>query len=964
MKETFIQQLTRHITENYDLKRQALTIVFPNKRAAFYLREAFKDIVEGNIWLPQMLSIEEAVSQWSGISLADNTDLMFELIGIYARLHPEKRHDESDLRIFGGQAAQMAKDFDEIDQYDVNAKDLFGLVNADKELQIWDFDEEKRLEKEKKYLDFFRSLIKYYDKLHEQLEANNKGYYGMVTRHLAHLEDEKLAQSIGEQTVIFAGFNALTRTEEAIIDKLVKMGKAEIIFDYDTYYINDETNEAGFFGRHYLANHPNWIRSEMVDRLQNGHKNIHLVAATGNAIQAKALQSKLQALGKQDMAIVLADEKLLIPVLNAIPDHAAYAEMKVSMGYPMNLTAVHLFINEYLALQKCKRIRRTITQNGERKAIEGWYLWPVLRFMSLELVRTILTREESLAFGQWKKNALEKGTFILEETSLEELISQPHLYDFLKLLTLTNDTPADTVASLRKLLQFASQKILSFDRQRELLFLLNQISESGKIVNRLEQILKQYGDFVTDKESLEILYRLVTKEASIKLNCNNTEGLQIMGLLETRNLDFETIHVLSVNEGILPAEKSQSSFIPSSIKAAYKLPGYREKQAVFAYHFYHLLQNASEIYLYYNNASDKSGGEPSRFVLQIVEELARKNKGIQIIDEPFAGQKAQPSDNPPLYAPKKGVVTNRILKKACESGLSPTAISTYLHCPMRFFMKYVQNIKDENVDEDTGVNITGTIIHDAFKRLFEAYAKQEISAALFQRNIKPEAEHALALAIEDTLPSGLSDVGYNYLDKLLLKKWLHAYMDYTERCLKAGDITILKTEEKLETQLKAGNALCTIFGYADRIDQYNGLTRIIDYKSGNVTDKDITLPIRIEGESHIEYLKRIPEKALQLLIYKYLYIKNNPQAKPNQVAAALHCLRYPKRMEYTLHSEKQSASNPCTTFLNDANFVAEMESMLTALIEELFDTETPFLQCEKGARVCSYCDFSKICKRD
>ena len=165
MNTPFISRLAQHITANFDLKNQNLTIVFPNKRAAFYLRSEFKRIINDNIWLPQMLSIEEAVTQWSGITLVDNLDLLFELIDIDAELHPDKLKSDTDLRIFGSQATQMAKDFDEIDQYDVDAHDLFNFIVADKELQIWNFDEEQRKEKEKKYLQFFNSLHDYYKEL-------------------------------------------------------------------------------------------------------------------------------------------------------------------------------------------------------------------------------------------------------------------------------------------------------------------------------------------------------------------------------------------------------------------------------------------------------------------------------------------------------------------------------------------------------------------------------------------------------------------------------------------------------------------------------------------------------------------------------------------------------------------------------------------------------------------------------
>ena len=323
--DTFIQRIAGHIKSHYDLAHQELTVVFPNKRAAFYLRDAIKQSWQETIWLPQMLSIEEAVTKWSGWTLVDNIDLLFELIDIDAELRKEQN---SELSVFGSQAAQMAKDFDEIDQYDIDAQHLFRYVVENKKIDIWRFDEAKSKEKELKYLNFFTSLYDYYVRLRERLTNKKQGYYGMITRYLSHLSDEELAATIGGHTLIFAGFNALTTTEEHIIDKLVKMGKAEVIFDYDQYYIDDKNNKAGLFARRYLTKHPQWMQNGVFDQLGQEEKHIHIISASGNVLQAKALQSKLQANNEKDTAIILADENLLIPVLNAIPDNETYADLK------------------------------------------------------------------------------------------------------------------------------------------------------------------------------------------------------------------------------------------------------------------------------------------------------------------------------------------------------------------------------------------------------------------------------------------------------------------------------------------------------------------------------------------------------------------------------------------------------------------------------------------------------------
>ena len=388
-QDTFISKLAQHIQSLYDLSKQELTVVFPNKRAAFYLRNAFKENCEQTIWLPQIISIQEAVTQWSGIMLADNIDLLFELIDIDAQLHIEQ---DSDLSVFGSQAAQMAKDFDEIDQYGIDAKSVFNYVLEHKKLGLWDFDTLKSKDKELKYLKFFQSLFDYYLRLRDRLAEQGKGYYGMITRHLAELPENELVDKIGDKCILFAGFNALTTTEERIINTLVKSGKAEVVFDYDAYYVDDENNEAGLFARRYLQRHPQWLENGISNALSTEAKTIHIISANGNTLQAKALQANLQESNDSNQAVILADEHLLIPVLNAIPDNDTYSSFKVSMGYPIAKAPVSQLIKEFFSLCRLKTISRTINDNGTERKAEGLYLWPILRFMGLEIVKIVFPK--------------------------------------------------------------------------------------------------------------------------------------------------------------------------------------------------------------------------------------------------------------------------------------------------------------------------------------------------------------------------------------------------------------------------------------------------------------------------------------------------------------------------------------------------------------------------------------------
>ena len=961
---TFIQRIAEHIQSHYDLRGQELTVVFPNKRAAFYLRNILKNSIQQTIWLPQMLSIEEAFTQWSGMTLVDNIDLLFELIDIDAELHKEQN---SELSVFGSQAAQMAKDFDEIDQYDTDAQHLFRYVVENKKLEIWNFDETRSKEKELKYLQFFTSLYDYYLRLRERLLAKNQGYYGLITKQLSHLSDEELAERVGERKVIFAGFNALTTTETLIIDKLVKSGKAVVLFDYDRYYINDLNNEAGLFARRYLATHPDWMKNGITDRLCQEEKHIHIISASGNTLQAKALQAKLHETDNISQAVILADEGLLIPVLNAIPDTDTYQDFKVSMGYPVKKTPINLLVTNYFSLKRRSKLKRTITEKGLERTMEGWYLWPVLQVMDTEIVKTIFTKTELSVFDRWKAESVSRGKFIFELQDIEFLQDAKDIQTFLHLLLEDDPTkgPTNILQQISSLLQFVANKIQSRPDKDRLLFLLNQVSVVGQSINRIMQVVERHKDYVRNIGDIEILFKLLSTNTSIKLNNSSTEGLQIMGLLETRNIDFERLHVLSVNEGILPTDKSQGSFIPYYIKKECGLPGYTEKQAVFAYHFYRLLQNGKDIYLYYNNLGELSGGEASRFILQIKHELSRCNN-IHIEEEAFRSDTQSSDEVFPITALKSNVL-ERLQHLVFEKGLSPSGLSTYLNCPLKYYLKYIEDIKDNSLEEEVGSNVVGTITHETLQLLFEPYKPQEsklqvIDKELFEKRIKPQWESMLAKAIEDNLPSGFPDVGFNYLNKITIRKQLESYLWYTSKQLKDNTLSIIALESPLEAKLETPFGEARFSGITDRIDRMGGITRVIDYKTGHVEPSDVKIPIRHEIDTDLDFLKQLPEKAVQLLLYKYMYLKQNQNIAPSQVTAAIHGLRYGNTIEFALCHATPKKGDTSVPFLEDDTFVADMETMLRTVVAEIFDTSTPFIQTDDEKR-CKNCDFKGICRR-
>ena len=519
--------------------------------------------------------------------------------------------------------------------------------------------------------------------------------------------------------------------------------------------------------------------------------------------------------------------------------------------------------------------------------------------------------------------------------------------------------PKQFLEGIAALLSFIANKIHSQEattdgQARNSLFLLNQISEIGKTINRLDGILNRYNRYVEHLEDLELLFRIVSNNSAIKLNSSATSGLQVMGLLEARNLDFDTIYMVGVNEGVLPSGKSQSSFIPNQIRKETGLPDYKEKQAVYAYHFYRQLQGAKHIYLIFNASSNESGGEQSRFLLQLKYELRKHNKAINFSEEIFINKTSKAPSPSGLSAEKSDMVMEKLRQKLIVSdkeqlshALAPTSLSMYLKCPFMFFMRYVMGVKDDSVDEEVQSNVIGTLVHETLKKLYEPYRGVTIDKALL-KDINNAKEQALEAVVKERLSQGLPDIGFNYLNKKNIDKLFESYFRFEEKEIDGHTLSMVAVEEFYHTTLDINGIPCVIGGTFDRIDHYDGNIRIIDYKTSRVKQDELIVKENINGPEDI------PEKALQLLIYKYLYLCNQPpQTDPNSVTASIFGLKY-QQMTFKLVVNNAA--------LNE-HFMETMEGYLRSILEEMMDTNIDFVQkADKSRKKCDYCDIKTICE--
>lgn len=907
----FIQKISDYITTHYDLTKENITIVFPNKRAALQLRTELAKTIKTNFWVPQILSIQQAMEEWSGLQLIDSIEVIFEII----KMNPE----------FFPYAAQMAKDFDEIDQYGVDAAKLFAHLKDAKEIEEWNLSLENSVESN--YLKFFGSLLSYYNNLRATLQKNGQGYYGLITNTLASLDDAALQKCTQDRKIIFAGFNALTTTEENIIVRMVESGNAVMLWDLDRYYYEDEKQEAGYFARKFFQKHPNIEKNFIGDNFLTQAKKINIISVSGNAVQTNALQLQLSQTpeNQQDKrAVILADESLLIPVLNAIPQ--SVGDIQVTMGYPFDKTIVYHFMDQWF------RYQDSLTDDDNKI-----YLWTFLRFCNTDFIKLIFNGLEYDKLNAWLMEMAKNSVYYFKKSDLKIFESFEKLYEFLDIVTRKWKNTKDCVTNLKEILLVSIAKL---DKDNN--FVKNQISVAGRIVNRIELLLNKYTDYIQIID-LQMLFTQVASQMSINLQ-GDKEGLQIMGLLETRNLDFDTIHFLSVNEGVLPQNKNNNSLIPYDLRKDYGLPTYNQQQAVYAYHFYRVLQNAKEINLYYNNIADLSGmGEPSRFIRQLEYEYAQKNDKVKIEHLQYKS----PSINE-KHESIEVAKTDEMLE--IINSLSPTSIGCYVRCPLQFYWKNIEKIEDKTPDEEIQVNVVGSIIHATLDNFYKIFGNETISLALFDAMYEKHFKECYHKSLIDNgFANGLPETGFNYLNKTVIDNMLANFIKFERKFLESGiQLRIVDTEKELNKDIDIQGHKVMLHGFADRIDKVGDEIRIIDYKTGKVNPYDMKINDKVVG------ITSMAEKSIQLLMYKYLYLHEHHDIKPDLIQPGIIGLQKLSHGVFNLEiNELHELHN---------NFEATCDKYFNEFLQELFNKNIPFTQTEE-VKNCSFCDFKNICKR-
>ena len=776
--------------------------------------------------------------------------------------------------------------------------------------------------------------------------------------------------------VVFAGFNAITKAEEEIIHALKVAGKATLLFDADKYYVNNEKQEAGEFLRRWLLKWPEKEVLWLHDGFANGKKEITIIGSPDPVGQIKycgSLLSNMAASGRanETTAVVLLDTGLLIPLLHSIPDEVK--ELNITAGMPLNQTPLASLFDTIFEMH-ARSERLTETSSG---MYERFYYTDVLKLLQhpyLQLITISGDGDSSNVFSDISEK-IRNG--VQAFISYKDLAAdQGDLFrvnlDFLEPAFRHWESPADAMYCFTRLIERIKtsieegqrnvrQKRSAVSNNFDMVVVLEFLYAFSKISHQLSNLLKRFPNKIKLLPFRDI-FKQVTASTTLPFYGEPLKGIQLMGMLETRTLDFENLIILSCNDDLLPAGKINNSYIPFDIKWNFGLPTYRQKDAVYAYHFYRLIQRASNITIMYNTEPDQlGGGDQSRFIRQIIHELPRINKDITINEKILTTPILKNETFRKLEIRKEGTII-QLLKKKAEKGLSASSLNLYRNCQLKFYYAEIAGIREpEEITDVIDPAMMGSAVHEALHELYKPLLNNILTSELLQ-TLLPGSSRATTQALNKKLKGQNVSTGKNLLmlnvAKLLVDKLIKFdiedireqnytgsshYLAFLESYLESS-VTINFQSEEIEVKLK---------GFIDRVDKVDGFWRIIDYKTGLADPRNIKI-------TDWEDLADKPELNIgfQLLMYGLLLQSKLPREFRSD--AGIISLRKIGSgfMAVSVPSDIPGQQN----YSLDEQVIGNFKQVLTRIIADIYDIRVPFVQTQ-NIKVCETCPYVNLCCR-
>jgi hypothetical protein len=902
------------IKRNINIKKT--TLITSSKRAKVFLKQILKEQLSENSFLPEILSIEEFIENVSKLNTIENTELLFKFYNIYLENTPKNNTEPFDS--FISWASIIINDFNELDRYLIDTDKIFNYLSDIRRIESW-FPDQEQTKLSKNYINYFENIKTYYKQLTKSLLKDSYGYQGLVYRKANENIDEFIQKNKSNKYV-FIGLNALNKAEENIIQKLLIEDLSLIYFDIDSFLDKNNNTYSKFISQYkndWLYFEKNEFKLESKNFTKE--KNIEIIGVPKNVTQIKEANNilkKISVLNKdlKKTALVLANENLLPIVLNSLPNEVS--KVNITMGYPLKNIGVSNLIKSFISLYKVQKKLNLTEQFYHKDVINiltNYSLQPFYQKHNININKIILDKIT-------KPNL----TFISVK-DLHNLINNDKIIEFHKLLFNQNDDIKGLILNIIRLLE-------SLKRESKTHLEIEYLNRFYNIFNQIFKFNEQYK-FLNNINELDAIYKQLITSENLSFKGEPLEGLQIMGMLETRNLDFENIIITSVNEGFLPSGKSSSSFIPFDVKKEIGLPTYSEKDAIFSYHFFRLLQRAKNIYILYNTETDDFGAsEKSRFLLQL-EELSLKIK-THNLKHKIISPNSKLIPKKIIQIKKTDTIIQKIDSYNIKRGFSPSALTNYIANPIYFYQQRILGIKEkEEVEETIALNTLGNVIHD----VLEDFYKPLINKILIEQDIikmQNNIDKTTKQYFKKYYKKGNLTQGKNLLIFEIAKQYISNFLKSEITSIKNNnEIIILGLEEKLKAKVTINNnKIINLSGKADRIEKFNGTIRIIDYKTGSAEQSDVNY----KQWENIREKHKIYSKRFQLLFYAYCYIQQN-KINLDKTPLQSGIISFKKLKEGFLKVNKSDISN---------NALTEFETELQWLLTEIYNQDIPFIENE------------------
>lgn len=954
----FLYQVASLFYEKWGAEVSRLAFVFPNRRTGLFFQKYLSEVADTPLFSPTILTINDLFIQLSGKQSADRISMLFTLYDIYIRQSGST--ETFDEFLYWGE--MLLNDFDDIDKYMANARMLFSNVTDLREIENdFDFLSDEQIAairsfwssfyprgdtpNQQQFLAVWQVLYDLYEEFRATLAAEGKGYEGMIFREVVESMERGESPDLPYERIVFVGLNALSVSEERFLAQLQKREIADFYWDYVSDKVTDPDNKASYFVSRNLKSFPSSMKLPSEEKVKTEIEVIGIPSGIGQAKHVYTLLSdwcKEAEMSSEEAlrtAVILPDEHLLIPVLNAIPEQIR--RINVTMGYPLAGTPVASLIEYILALQKNVRY---IDRNPL------FYFRDVLPVLNH---RYILSTSPEI-ISSLVKEITENNKIYISHTELGKTPLLEILFTPVTGVEAFSDYLIKVLEELNKVMSALSDEEEEDAPQRTNDLEQEFIFHYFTTVNRMKEVMKDARIEMKIDTFFRLLKR-VTDTITIPFHGEPLSGLQIMGVLETRALDFDRLIILSMNEGIFPQRKAANSFIPYNLRRGFGLPTYEHQDSVWAYHFYRLIERASHVSLLYDTRSNGlQTGEVSRFVHQLHYhyEVPMRDKLVVY--------NVSSSKTPPLAVPKREDIMRRLdaYRKGGSKAISASAINTYLDCPLKFYFSVVEGIREEEeVSETIESDVFGSILHKVMEELYKPFQGKMVTVDLLKAIRKDTALLTGAIARAFASEFFKTEVvrsltGQNYLIGEMIRKYVEKIL---ERDGKLTPFVYIESERKINGLISlSDHSEIRLKGFIDRVDEVRDAIRIIDYKSGSGTTTFSSIESLFNKEE-----KDRAKAVMQVFMYCWMYA-HLTENKGKTIQPGIYYVRslFSDPFDPSVyHRIERGKSEKVEDF---SGYAQAFEEGLRGCLDEIFNPEIPFTQTPTG-KACSYCPFKGIC---